>query len=352
MSINISNIRFHSDDHIRYENGKVAITSSSDSNGHNKGANRGIQVEPNINGGEGYTVTMFNLDGNHPVWGNNVQMAPKQMKIVSSDNERIVLRGFGYDRMGASFAEYGLTIYHNGKEPSRLVLHMHDRNIDIEYFRSNDNKNVVSGIEELSSKILLDYYNEKFNKADLSELYSKIIASPKEIANINNKANIGSCLLLFLELELVDSVYTLQRITNIAYLCLSDTMRSRPADFHLLYDRITLLVLGQDPFIKTIISVLENDYEYNSLMPAGLSGIDALHLIFKMQYSDLHIATQLNGNNEFLNQVKNSLDERIVLDYFAPHKTKESVFTAGMAMHDMMYNYLYQKIIVEGDINI
>jgi hypothetical protein len=32
--------------------------------------------------GAGVSVTMYNLDGNHPVWQNNVQMAPKQMKVM------------------------------------------------------------------------------------------------------------------------------------------------------------------------------------------------------------------------------------------------------------------------------
>lgn len=69
LPFDIAEIQFNSDDHIRYQNGQIAISSSSDNLGHNKGANRGIQIESNINGGEGYTVTIFNMDGNHPVWG-------------------------------------------------------------------------------------------------------------------------------------------------------------------------------------------------------------------------------------------------------------------------------------------
>lgn len=153
MAIDISNIKFHSDNHIRYEHGRIAITNASDERGHNKGANRGIQIEPNINGGEGYTVTMFNLDGNHPLWGNNVQMAPKQMKIISSDHEKIVLRGFGYDRMGGSFADYGLTIYHNGVKPVRMKLHMYDRAIDIEYFEKKVEPEFKNRADEISDAI-------------------------------------------------------------------------------------------------------------------------------------------------------------------------------------------------------
>jgi hypothetical protein len=86
-----------------------------------------------ISGGEGVTVTMYNLDGNHPVWQNNVQMAPKQMKVIEQTNDKIVLRGYGHDAMGASFADYGLTIKLKNGELENCILHMHDRGVDIEY---------------------------------------------------------------------------------------------------------------------------------------------------------------------------------------------------------------------------
>ncbi|TQD39163.1 hypothetical protein FKR84_06245 [Haloflavibacter putidus] len=115
---------FHSSDHIRYENG-IRVS------GPHKGAPRAIKVEPNITGGDGLTVTLFNTDGGQP----SVQMAPKQMKIQSADNEKIELVGFGTDQMGASFSDYGLSIYHNQGKLRKCVLHMFDRNVDIEYLK-------------------------------------------------------------------------------------------------------------------------------------------------------------------------------------------------------------------------
>lgn len=74
---------FNSSDHLRYENGKHV-------SGPHGGAGRAVKVEPNIHGKEGFTVTLYNLDGDHPVWQNNVQMAPKQMKIYQEDSSKIV----------------------------------------------------------------------------------------------------------------------------------------------------------------------------------------------------------------------------------------------------------------------
>ncbi len=123
MKYNQTNLNFvfNSSDHIRYENGKVV-------SGPFGGAPRAIKVEPNIDGNEGHTVTMFNTDGQYVV-----QMAPKQMKVIVQTNDKIVLRGYGHDAMGASFADYGLTIKLKKGELENCILHMHDRGVDIEY---------------------------------------------------------------------------------------------------------------------------------------------------------------------------------------------------------------------------
>ena len=69
------NFVFKSSDHLRYENGRHV-------SGPHGGAGRAVKVEPNVNGcegydiesGDGYIVTVFNLDGNHPLWQNNGQV--------------------------------------------------------------------------------------------------------------------------------------------------------------------------------------------------------------------------------------------------------------------------------------
>ena len=130
-------IIFDSSDHIRFQNGK-------DVSGHNYGCNRRFVIEKNIEGGEGYTVTMYNLDGNHPLWQNNIQMAPKRMRIVSVNGNIVELRGYGYDKsalaMGAplsdaSFANYGVVLMVENDEIMRIQLNLFDRNICIVYLK-------------------------------------------------------------------------------------------------------------------------------------------------------------------------------------------------------------------------
>jgi hypothetical protein len=101
-------------------------------------------IEKNIEGGEGYTVTMYNLDGLHPLWKDNIQMAPKRMHIVSVNDNIVKLRGYGYDEnalaMGApladaSFASYGIILLIENNAIKRIQLNMYDRNISIVYLK-------------------------------------------------------------------------------------------------------------------------------------------------------------------------------------------------------------------------
>ena len=130
-------IVFDSSDHIRFQNGQ-------DVSGHNYGCNRRFVIEKNIEGGEGYTVTMYNLDGLHPFWQNNIQMAPKRMRIVSTSENIVELRGYGYDENAlalgapladASFACYGVALLIEDGIIKRLQLNMYDRDISIVYLK-------------------------------------------------------------------------------------------------------------------------------------------------------------------------------------------------------------------------
>lgn len=130
-------IVFDSSDHIRFQNG-------NDVSGHNYGCNRRLVIEKNIQVHEGYTVTIYNLDGIHPLWQNNIQMAPKRMKIINVDRNIVELRGYGYDKnalaMGApleaaSFENYGVVLMIENGEIVRAQLNMYDRNINIVYLK-------------------------------------------------------------------------------------------------------------------------------------------------------------------------------------------------------------------------
>lgn len=119
---------FNSSDHIRYQNGQNV-------SGHNYNCHRQISIKNNINGGKGYTVSIYNQDNIHPLWGNNVQMAPKQMHIVKVINNVVSLEGFGRDLLGNNFSDYAIDIYFHDREIDKIVLKMLDRNVELEYLK-------------------------------------------------------------------------------------------------------------------------------------------------------------------------------------------------------------------------
>lgn len=130
-------VSFDSSDHVRFQNGEPV-------SGHNFDCHRRITIEKNIQGNEGYTVTIFNLDGVHPLWQNNIQMSPKRMKITNVNESIVELRGYGYDENAlaigapvadASFANYGVVLMVDNSGITRAQLNMYDRNISIVYLK-------------------------------------------------------------------------------------------------------------------------------------------------------------------------------------------------------------------------
>jgi len=117
------NLEFHSSDHMRYENGLHV------SGPHNGGAPRKFRVEPIINQVDCYLISLFNLETGNPVG----QMVPKQMKLISKDNSKVILRGYGTDSFGTNYSNYGLTILYVKKIVAKIILHYIDRKVTIEY---------------------------------------------------------------------------------------------------------------------------------------------------------------------------------------------------------------------------
>ena len=71
-------------------------------------------------------------------------MAPKRMRIVSTSENVVELRGYGYDENAlalgaplsdASFASYGVVLLIEDTEIKRIQLNMYERNISIVYLK-------------------------------------------------------------------------------------------------------------------------------------------------------------------------------------------------------------------------
>ncbi len=133
LKFDVSDIYFESSDNIKYKNGNPTTKTSEISK-------IAIKVETNNEGLEGYLVTTYNLDDNTPIWGSNIEMSSKQMKVIESSGDKTILRGFGEDLSAlgdeeGKYSNYGISIIHPKNEIEKINLHLHHHNIDIEYLK-------------------------------------------------------------------------------------------------------------------------------------------------------------------------------------------------------------------------
>jgi hypothetical protein len=136
-SIDLTDFKFLSDDHIRIENGQP--TSAN-----NKGTWRGINVKTLDN--SIFYVTIYNMNENHPIWGENIQLAEKKMALMTEQNDKIILCGFNTDLTGVTIADYGLTLFKSNCFVNKVTLHIYDRNIHIEYLEAKEKSSIALGL--------------------------------------------------------------------------------------------------------------------------------------------------------------------------------------------------------------
>lgn len=132
---------FKSDCHQRFENGSEVRGLQQ--------CIRTVSVEKNTNGcrgykltpGDGYIVKVFNDDLGKP------NMSDKPMRIVSKTADKVELRGFPIEAQTpfgwqeVDYRDYGFTVYYTNGKVSKCVLHMFDRNVDLEYRKSDSLNN-------------------------------------------------------------------------------------------------------------------------------------------------------------------------------------------------------------------
>lgn len=254
IKIDLSDFKFISNDHIRYENGR-------DVSGHNYDCWRGVRVQNNIAGGQGYTVTIYNLDGNHQLWGNNIQMAPKQMRIIEQTASDIKLKGYGSDPIGNSFADYGLTLHLKNNQVDTVSLHMYDRNVEIVYYKDAVIKRSTNNLETLFS-LSDSISNSNGNKLILTnanELKSLVLGN-KQIFEIDVTKELYDAMeksykALLKAIPLSTNSNERYELVTATYFILSTFRAVSPGNGNVCEDKIRLLVKHKADIIKLFQSI-------------------------------------------------------------------------------------------------
>ncbi|MBK9960772.1 MAG: hypothetical protein IPP06_05410 [Saprospiraceae bacterium] len=264
---------------LRYENGRHV-------SGPQGSAGRAVKVEPNISGcegyniigGEGYIVTIFNLDGNHPIFHNNVQVTPKPMKIVSQSKDKIVLRGYRVKAMTPigwidfNGSDYGLSIFLKENEIIKCIFHLHDRNVDIEYLTDNfedktsqiDFKKKLNLIDNYVNEIIKLHKEEDIEELQeqLHNLYSMFNkpGGGKLLTSYSHKDRLGECFLYLLEYDWMFDDDILEVYAENGFYCITLSLidlKSEKQLFFNAYRLFLLLFLGSNHLFPKIKDLME-----------------------------------------------------------------------------------------------
>lgn len=354
------NFVFKSPDHLRYEFGKHV-------SGPHGGAGRAIKVEPNSNGcegyniriGDGYIITIFNLDGNHPVWQNNIQVTPKPMRIVSQTSEKIVLRGYQVQAKGPfgwvdfNGADYGLSILLNNGEIDKCILHMHDRSADIEYLKgevlfSVNEPEIISWARKANEQFLSQQVTD--GRQLLINIYRSVKANPGQLREVKDFASLGSSFFFMLNQKISDDTDTLQMMASVGYLCLSKAIKQDKSNPNLYKDRLYILLVGHEPLSYTVMHALKIDVNSYTFM-GSMATISARDAIYKMEIADLELYPVIYRQIPIFKKRKEEFDEKISRQFFMPEKTLDNVVKSGLENHEKLLVYLENKVINQEDVD-
>lgn len=275
--LSITPFVFESNQHQRYENGNPVQGLQE--------CPRTIKVEKNVNGcsgyqlknGDGYIVRMINGDTGQS------QMSAKPMRVIKSTTTEVVLRGyvvstqtpFGFQDFDMS--DYGLTVSLEDGKVVKCILHMYDRNVDIEY-----QKNIAASKGQNSQRLFVDKVEKAIIIANqepksvqelqnaLFEVYSCINkpGSGKLVTTFHDKQKLAECFMFMLRYDWIhDSDLREVWVENGLY-CVVELIRNGKGDSieqaTYFMEMFMLLRWGKDSLITKVQDLLNKSKIINN----------------------------------------------------------------------------------------
>lgn len=341
---------FQSSSHQRYENNVPVLGLQK--------CLRTISVEKNINGcrgyrlspGIGYIVKIFNNDLEKP------QMSDKPMLVVNKTFNKIELRGYPIEAQGpfgwvyVDYRDYGLTVFYKNDEVEKCVLHMFDRNIDIEYMsfgEQSDNKTFTERFIDEAIKLINQDFDGEAVYFLLYTAWKAYCNNPSDLNKIQNDALYAQGLLTFLTFGTITDIDIKQQISSIAYLFVSKAIEKHPSNINNYKNRLLIMALNKDAFEYTVSSVVNEGKDFFELTIFPFVARDSL---FKMIYADFSVNPTLQ-RLEILNRIFMDLEAKVNSGFFGKNETKESIISSGKKLHNDVIMYLKNKVLKNTDID-
>lgn len=352
----LSNFEFDSTCHQRYENNRPVRELQV--------CLRHIKISKNINGysgyqlkaGDGYILTATNGDTGQ------AQFAPKPMRVVKFSDSEILLKGycvsaqtpFGWQDIDLS--DYGFSIILDKGSIQKCVLHLYDRNVDIEYMvhdtKTNSTTQSTADITETEKYVreaLIQLAAGNDGDATYHPLYKAWRSyrnNPKQLKHIRDFGRYGMGLMIFLSYGTISDIDDQQQLASIAYLFISKAIKQNNSNVNLYKNRLILMISNHEAFEYTVSSVVNKDKDWvmMHLMP-----FEARDAMFKMEYADLSSNKALL-NIDMLREKFQDLQSKIQSSFFGKNESFLSVKSSGQDLHEQILNFLEEKVLEDEDI--
>lgn len=339
---------FKSDCHQRFENGSEVMGLQQ--------CIRTVSVEKNTNGcrgyklnpGDGYIVKVFNDDLGKP------NMSDKPMRIVSKTVDKVELRGFPVEAQTpfgwqeVDYRDYGFTVYYSNGKVSKCVLHMFDRNIDLEYRVSgvpiSDNRNEIkqlSDLDRLAIAANADASRGSKHEAQLKALkiFNTLSALPSKINAVSKVEEIALALGRLMEGEFFTENEDVIRAVGITYYFLSKAIKDGGRDPYLFVYRFSTTWEYNKAFYRLFA---HSEGEELSMSPFDIMGQSAImaydHHLQGMQMADALQEPKLVSLDPALGNIFRQTYSRYSMT------PKSQIVNLGNKYHDQIYGYIETKI--------
>lgn len=361
-SLTIEPFVFTSNCHQRYEKGSEVMGLQV--------CGRTVRVEKNTDGckgykltpGDGYIVKVFNDDLGKP------NMSDKPMRVISKTTEKIELRGFPIEAQTpfgwqeVDYRDYGLTIYYSGDRVSKCVLHMFDRNVDLEYRNTNTTESGSHKTSKTTSVDNIPHFEllaqeamsnlQRGNDGDavyhpMYKAWREIQRNPELLKDVHNKALLGNGLFVFLSFGTVQDIDDRQQIISLSYLLLSDALKSNPNDLNLIRNRLLLMLQDLEAFQYTVSSATNKSSGFDFM---GLSQFESRDALYSMLYSDL-MKSPLFKSIPVLKSTIVDIERKIDGNFFGQNKNRAALATDGEKNHTKVLTFLQEKVYDNEDID-
>jgi hypothetical protein len=157
--------------------------------------------------------------------------------------------------------------------------------------------------------------------------------------------------MLMLDQRLSEDIDTLQMMSSLAYLFISKANKKNKKNPNLIQDRLIVLRIGHDSLKYTVMSALSLNEGGLMALSLGNSDLKARDSIFKMEIADLELNPILYKSIVFFKERKIEFDKKIRNQFFMPEKTKENIIESGVEIHNELFDYLENMVILNADVD-